>query len=344
MRLTASLLLLVLFSVNLLPAHAQASITLTAPVPYQVFQRQGGMADIVISGRVNATGTIEARFNAGEWQVVAPIQNRAFSGVLANQPQGQGGLEVRVVEAPEVTAGVAYVGIGDVFVVAGQSNAGGYGATLNSAAHPWLAGSLFGNDYTWQPLSDPSDSDRNQVDRVSLDWGTGGSVWTLVGTHFMAARNIPVAFVPGAKSGSSIDEWLPGRDSFNRSTLYGSMAHRARLTGARAVLWWQGESDAISGMSTADYYARFSQIAGALQSDLGIPILPALLHNSRDIPDENEALLRQAVSDAAATLPGVFPGADLSDILSDDQYHLVSDSSVAAAAERWWQAIARMTE
>lgn len=327
-----------------IPSNAQASITLTSPVPYQVFQRHGGTADIVISGTTSASGTIEARFNGGEWQAVTPIRNGAFSGILANQPQGQGGLEVRVAEAPEITAGVPYVGIGDVFIIAGQSNAAGYGYTLNTAAHQWLKGSLFGNDYAWRELTDPTDSDANQVDRISLDWGTSGSVWTLVGTHFMNARNIPVAFVPAAKSGSSITEWQPPRNRFNRNTLYGSMAHRARLTGARAVLWWQGESDSLGGMSGADYQNRFSQIASAIQADLGIPIIPALLHNSVAIPDEQEAAIRQAVIDAAAVNPSIILGPDLSDLSSDDQYHLLSDSNMQVAAERWWNTIARIAE
>jgi len=326
------------------PATAQPSITLNSPVPYQVFQRHSSTADIAISGTTGASGTIEARFNGGEWQPVAPIRNGAFSGVLVGQPQGQGGLEVRVTETPEITAGVPYVGIGDVFVVAGQSNAAGYGYTLNTAAHQWLKGSLFGNDYLWHELIDPTDSDTNQVDRISLDWGTSGSVWALVGTHLMNARSIPVAFVPAAKSGSSITEWQPPRNRFNRNTLYGSMAHRARLTGARAVLWWQGESDALGGMSGADYQARFSQIAGAIQSDLGIPIIPAILHNSVAIPDEQEVAIRQAVTDATAASANIIPGPDLSDLASDDQYHLLSDSNLQAAAERWWNALAAIVE
>ena len=345
MRHTILAILLVVFSLSLTPAHAaQATITLTSPAPFQTFQRHGGAADIVIEGTVDATGTIEARFNGGEWQSVAPIHNTTFSGVLASQPQGQGGLEIRVAETPEITAGVPYVGIGDIFVVAGQSNAAGYGETLHTASHEWLAGSLFGNDYVWHQLSDPFDTDTNQVDRISLDWGTGGSAWPLVSMHLMNARNVPAAFVPTAHSGSSITEWLPAGDHFHRETLYGSMAHRARLTGAKAVLWWQGESDALGGMSQEDYQAHFSQIASAIQIDLGIPIIPALLHNSVAIPDEQEAAIRKAVIDAAASNTNIILGPDLSDLVSDDQYHLISDSNIAAAAELWWNTIAGIVE
>mgnify|MGYP003489772185 CR=1 FL=1 len=88
-------------------AHAeplrQASFSLSSPVPYQVFQRHGGAADIHVSGSVSGgvTGSIEARFNGGAWTSVAPIRSGAFSGVLSAQPQGQGALEIRLAEAPD---------------------------------------------------------------------------------------------------------------------------------------------------------------------------------------------------------------------------------------------------
>jgi hypothetical protein len=259
--------------------------------------------------------------------------------MLENQPQGQGALEIRLAEAPDVTAAVPYVGIGDVFVIAGQSNASGRGDHPQSTSHEWLKAALFGNDYLWHELTDPSDSNAGQIDLVSIDLEAGGSVWTLVAGHYMNATNIPVAFVPAAKGGSSITPWLPGRDHFDPATLYGSMASRARLTGAKAVLWWQGETDALDGMAQADYQARFQQLANAIQRDLDIPIMPALLHNSMAIADDSEAAIRRAVVEAAGTQNNVVLGPDLSDLATDDQYHLRSDANLQAAAERWWQSM-----
>jgi sialate O-acetylesterase len=339
------LLSLLTFAISIKPAQAlQATITLTSPVPFQVFQRHGGTADIRITGQVNAAGTIEARFNGGEWHSVAPIRSGAFSGVLAGQPQGQGALEVRVAEAPEITLAIPWVGIGDVFVVAGQSNASGRGYTLHTAAHPYLKGSIFGNNYAWRELADPVDSSAGQVDAISGDPDAGGSVWALIGTHLMNARNIPVAFVPAARGGSSIADWTPPSSRFNRSTLYGSMAHRARTTGAKAVLWWQGEIDALENMSQAEYAAQFGRLASAIQSDLGIPIIPVLIHNSMAIPDDAEAAIRRAVIEAAQTYSAIRLGPDLSDLASDDQYHLLSDANMQAAAERWWGVLQSMVE
>lgn len=318
---------------------AQPALTITSPVPYLVYQRHGGVSNIPVRGTVGASGTIEARFNGGDWQPIGQAANGAFSGVLPNQPQGQGALEIRLADAPDVTAAVPYVGIGDVFVIAGQSNASGRGDHPQSAGHDWLKAALFGNDYLWRELTDPSDSDAGQVDSVSVDFEAGGSVWTLVAGHYLNAASVPVAFVPAAKGGSSITAWQPGRDRFDRATLYGSMIYRARLTGAKAVLWWQGETDALDGMAQAEYHRQFGQLATAIRRDLGIPIMPALIHNSMAIPDDGEAAVRRAVVEAADALDTVLLGPDLSDLASDDQYHLRSDTNLQIAAERWWRAM-----
>ena len=311
---------------------------------FQVLQRHGGAADIPIAGETSTAGTIEARFNGGTWQTIATVGAGLFAGVLANQPQGQGSLEIRLAEAPETVVAVAPVGIGDVFIVAGQSNASGRGTNLQPVAHPTLRASVFGNDYVWHELSDPFDSDSNRLDAVSIDLEAGGSVWPLVATHFMNARSIPVAFVPTAWGGSSISDWQPGEDRFDRGTLYGSMAFRARLTGARAVLWWQGETDALEGMSEETYAAQFNQFVSAVALDLGVPVIPCLIHNSMGIPDDAEAAVRQAVVQAAGANSMIWLGPDLSDIASDDLYHLKSDANLQVAAGRWWQALSGMIE
>lgn len=332
-------LLVLLLSSMFSAAHAQQpAITVTSPVPFQVIQRQGVTGSISISGTTRTGSAVEARFNGGDWQVIAQAAGGSFSGVLADQPQGQGVLEVRLAGAPDAITAVPDVGIGDVFIIAGQSNASGRGDNLHTASGA-LKGGLFGNDYRWRELADPTDDDSGQVDRISIDWEAGGSVWTMLGARYMDELGIPVAFVPTAKGGSSITAWMPAGNSFHRGTLYGSMAHRAQLTGARAVLWWQGETDALDGMTQADYAAHLDRLATAIQRDLGVPLVPCLLQNSMGIADENEAALRRATAETAAAHPNVIIGPDLSDLATDDQYHLRSDANLQAAAARWWDAI-----
>ncbi|OWY58578.1 hypothetical protein B7486_79210, partial [cyanobacterium TDX16] len=133
-------------------AEAQGELTLTSPVAFQVVQRHNGTGNIPIAGSASAAGTVEARFNSGAWQAIATVSGGTFAGSLASQPQGQGSVEVRLAEAPDAVVSVAPVGIGDVFIVAGQSNASGRGTNPQPVSHPVLKAGVFGNDYVWHEL------------------------------------------------------------------------------------------------------------------------------------------------------------------------------------------------
>lgn len=228
---------------------------------------------------------------------------------------------------------------GDVFVVAGQSNNSGRGTNNQSYSHESLVPMLFGNDYIWKTLSDPFDSSTGQVDTVSSD-SAAGSYVPLLATLYMSNQGKAPGFVPCAKGGSSITSWLPGANHFDRTTLYGSMAYRARATGSKVVLWWQGETDAIAAMDQATYNSHLDTIANTIYEDLGIKLMACKLQNSSGIADTpNESAINAAIEEAWNDNTNVLEGPDLSDIGSDDAYHLQSDAKLLTAAQRWWAAI-----
>ena len=108
-------------------------ITVTSPQSYQILQRNGAnVADIVISGTYSGTPTaIEASFRLGAWQtIVATPAGGVYSGTLTAQAVGQGTLTVRFTNDTSQAAQIINLGIGDVFLVAGQSNAAGFGWIL----------------------------------------------------------------------------------------------------------------------------------------------------------------------------------------------------------------------
>lgn len=317
-----------------------ADTTITTPKAYQVHQRIGTTASISVSGTIDIAGTynVEARFNGGSWVTIASGVSSSFSGTLSNQPQGQGSLDVRLVGREEINS-VSYVGIGEVFVIAGQSNASGRGTNNQGYSHPELKAGVFKNNYTWTELADPTDADPT-TDTVSADSGAGGSVWPGLASRIIVSRRLPVAFVPTAKGGSSITEWLPGANHQNRATLYGSMVYRAlQAGGVRCVLWWQGETDALVAMSQATYNGHLDTIANAIQADLGVKLMPCLLQNSSGITDADEQKIRDATSEAWGDNSNVLAGPDLSTLASDDTFHLTTNAKIITAAVRWWRAI-----
>lgn len=314
-------------------------ITLSTPVDYTTYQRNGSnQANIAITGTYYGTPTtIEASFNGGAYAVIdASPSGGTFSGTLSTQSAGQGTLTVRFSNATSVTDTSAYIGIGDIFIIGGQSNACGRGNSNKSYSHATLKATMFGNDYNWKELSDPVDAVTNQVDSVSDDGSALGSVWPLIATSVLTNNSLPVAFVPCAKGGTAITSWLPGANHQDRSTLYGSMIYRALQTGCKAVLWWQGESDVVSGMAEATYNGHLDTIANAIGSDLSVKIIPCKLQN---MPDLDETNVNNAIGTAWGDNSNVLTGPDLSSLSSDDAYHIKTNENLASAASLWWTAI-----
>jgi hypothetical protein len=185
------------------------------------------------------------------------------------------------------------------------------------------------------------------VDAVSADTdpAAAGSPWPLLATALMSARNRPVLFVPCAKGGSPIADWQPGVDHQDRATLYGSMVYRglqaANSGTLRAVLWWQGETDAQNSMAQATYNAYLDTLANAIAEDLGIPLLATRLQDLSGWGNVDESAVNAAINEAIADNSNVRAGPDLSDITpSADGVHLTTDAELLTAATRWASAIA----
>ena len=210
---------------DLATAGVGTNITITSPEAYQIIQRgSNNTASIPITGTYTGSPTaIEARWNNGAWTtIVASPAGGTFSGTLTGQTAGQGTLEVRHANNTANNASVSNVGVGEVFVVAGQSNAEGQGTYMQQWINNGFVPGLFGNDNHWRLLADPFDSSYNQVDSVSNDTTLpAGSVWPLVGSYLMATTSVPVAFVPTPKGATAISAWQPSANHLDRSTLYG---------------------------------------------------------------------------------------------------------------------------
>lgn len=308
---------------------------------FQTFQRTGTNGSFVVSGNVG-TGThdIQARFNGAAWTTIASSASGTYSATLTNQIQGQGWLEVRWADKPWQEVGVNYVGIGDLFLVAGQSNAGGRGTNPQSySSGNGIKATLFGNDYLWHDLTDPTDNRTNQVDIVSRDSGMG-SVWPLVATFVLTNNGCPIAFIPCALSATASGSWLPGSNHQDRTTLYGSMVYRGiQVGGVKAVLWWQGETDATLGHSQAVYFNNLTNITASIKVDLGVNLMPCKFQTCSDPPtNAGEGVIWSAIGQAWAGDTNTITGPDFTSLTTapEDTFHLITDSKLASAASLWF--------
>jgi hypothetical protein len=321
------------------------AIVITTPVSYRVFQRSGTTGSIAITGTYTGSPTaIEASFNGGTYlTIVASPSGGTYSGTLSGQTQGQGTLTVRFTNDINTFATVDYIGIGDIFIIAGQSNAVGQMSDYRPYYHPTLKAGLFGNDYTWKELVDPVDDATGQVDSVSLDTLYHGSCWINLATYLMQDQSVPVAFVPCALVGTVISSWQPGADHQDRTTLYGSMVYRGLQTGCKAVLWWQGESDAVAGTLEATYNASMDTLANSIYSDLGIKLIPCKIFDLDQAPwTSDNTAVNNAIATAWSDNSNVIAGPDFSDLAMTEigGIHYGNDNSFRVAS-RWHQSIRR---
>lgn len=338
------------------PTNTGIAIALTSPVDYQVIQRN----TITNTGNMLIVGTytgnlswIEASWNGGVFtNIAATITGGVFSGTLSNQTAGQGTLIVRVSNNTGITTSISTIGIWDIFIVAGQSNAAWWWA--NPQIFTWTNGIkaiVFGNDYLWKILRDPYDDDTNQIDTVSLDAGANWSFVPLLATKIVASQNIPVAFVPTAMWWTQVTAWAPWANHFDRNTLYGSMAYRIREVGGNVagVLRFQWESDVMMKRTTSAYIAGLNTIINTLQSDFS---------DSQSIkffiwsiwPNNYSGYaidaIRKAQQEIHLSNPYVYTNNALTyDINIADEggwnLHFRSNGELEAFSERWWNSIAK---
>ena len=319
------------------------TLTLVNPVAYRGFQPNAfDNGSIAVNGTYTGQqGAVEASWAGGAWNIIDPSPSGGnFSGLLNGQSGGQGTLSVRWVGNPGSVVTQTLIGVGDIFIIGGQSNAVGMTSGNQSYSHATLKPFMLGNDYNWKELTDPVDRNTNQIDTVSSDI-CGGSCYPYIATQYMASRGIPCGFVPCAKGGSQISDWAVPTNHQDRTTLYGSMVYRTLQTGAKCVLWWQGESDVIFGTTQASYNSQLDAIANAFYADTGIKLMVCKLEDMSNagVWAGNEAAVNAAITEAWGDNGNILQGPDLSTWTPNGDIHYTSDEASSVVGPAWWTAI-----
>jgi hypothetical protein len=343
-RSRAGTLLLVALLTALVPALTAARrrgpapwIQLATPAPYQVFQRDSAASGAIpIEGVCSGLATgVQARFRGSAWVVIdaAPDCTGAgtFQGVLTGRPTAQGSVDVRFTNRLSVTDSVTPVGIGDVFVIAGQSNAEMEGDNLQAFQHPTLLAGAYTRNDVFKLGDDP----------IHHSAASNGSSWPLLATLLMGNEGIPVGFVATAVGSTGLltpPDWEPGNES--GLGLYARLLEQVDEAthgmGTSAVLWFQGENEALFHVAYADYLAALFALADAVYADLGVPLVVGVVGKMPIDPAFSEPI-RQAQRDAAALHPNILAGPETQDLPVDPFFaiHFVSDFALRSIAERW---------
>jgi len=307
------------------PVLVGATIT-RGPRPWQVLQREAdGTAPLALAGRwagadgsvveVRAAREYDHAAAAGcDWQPAEMLPGNAWRATLRVPTGGLYKAETRLrapgVEWRSTGDKIWHLAVGDLWVIAGQSNAVGYGhgAVVDP---PMLGVSVFGGDEVWRlathPIFDPTET-RHPANRDG-GW-VDVSPWLAFGTGIFTGAGVPVGLIPAALGGSPLSAWDPGNPE--GAYLYENMLSLIDAAGGRVagMAWYQGESDANAELA-ATYLARFTRFVAAFRArcGAGLPVLTAQLNRYFDSADPAQgrawSAIREAQRRAARAIPGV---------------------------------------
>jgi sialate O-acetylesterase len=170
---------------------------------------------------------------------------------------------------------IHHLGVGDLWVIAGQSNAAGYGRGAIFDP-PELGVHLLKNDQSWDiaahPLNAPSARPHPNAEIAN----PGHSPYLCFARTLRAALGYPIGLIQTALGNTPLSQWNPAENP--HAPLYHNLLHRIRLAGGkvRGVLWYQGESDTNPGLAET-YGSRFAAFVAHLRADLNNPSLPIIL-------------------------------------------------------------------
>lgn len=187
--------------------------------------------------------------------------------------------------------------VGDIWILAGQSNMRGHGFLNDPFTHaphtrpPIPSVHLFNSREEWCVAQDPMhqlfQSPRQvhhtlpdpTVRQPSILAYRGASLGLSFAQTYQALNdNVPVGLVASAHGGTTLENWKrPDKvdEETVNTTLYGAMMDRIEKVGDIAgILWYQGESDTESPDRSMTYGERFKQWIKVLRQDVGKDTLP----------------------------------------------------------------------
>lgn len=307
----------------------------TLPEPGSVVQAgPDGTARVKVAGRIGwlAKG-VEAGIDANGDGMIEPSDWKPFAAPRLTYFEGEATVRTgwaRVLlrasqPANAVTfnhVAVAEVGVGEVFIIVGQSNAGG------SCRNFFLTKSA--NVRNGQVQEDGSIVWKSGADPQVLNGG--GSVWPLVGDELSKRLgDRPIGFINVAVGSTSMRDWAPSTPNFRRLVT----AMRAIApNGARAILWQQGESD--NTMPEDEYHQRLTTLIREFEKAVGGKprwmVATGTFVEGKPAPNLRAALKRVQLDGLALEGPDLDPlGAEYR---QSDEVHFNPEGTRAAA--RLW--------
>jgi sialate O-acetylesterase len=232
-----------------------------------------------------------------DWKLAGAAAKGTWKAILTGIPAGGPyDVELRTVDGAGRTlntTSVHHILVGDLWVLAGQSNMHGRGA-LEGSATPHEKVVNFDLKDRWRIAEEPVGIELDPIDLAHAEFdkdgrrvrqpalitilkqGRGAGPGLAFAVNLVERTGTPVGLLPCARGATSLEKWAPTRKSEGSASLYGALLRRVAAAGGRVagILWYQGESDAFEEGLAPQYLDRFREFVAAIRSDLGQPDLP----------------------------------------------------------------------
>lgn len=215
-----------------------------------------------------------------------------------------------------------FLGVGDLWIIAGQSNSAGFGKG------PWidppqLGVHIFNNAMRWALASQPLNESTDTAHPENREYANSGhSPWLWWAKLVQAQVHHPIGLIQVSLGGSPLCVWDPNE---KEHPLFDIMVRSVRSAGGkvRGVLWYQGCSD-TSPSAAKTYLRRFARAVRGWRKAMDNRKLAVLTVqiNRVGMPADKDSqrgwtMLRETQRQAAKTIPDVTVSPTLDLTLSD---------------------------
>lgn len=319
----------------------------TGAQDWQIFQQEEGMAKVVLRGRCVDHASME-RYHAFV-RVVEEADGRPVVDWMRCEEDGDGwkielniptGGLYRIESCMDLTEVcnewsrrgdcIRHIGVGDVFVIAGQSNSAGYGKDMITDQQE-LGIHLLKNSGTWDIASHPMNDSTHTIHPENRDGAnTGQSPYLSFAKYLKRILGYPIGLVQAALGGSSLKQWQCDGGELYRNL----MEIMQSIQGIKGILWYQGCTEAGAGEGDT-YFQRFAQMVGDIRRDAGMEDLPfftfqlnRLMEHAQENKKYEWGKVREAQRQAAKTLPYVYVVPAVGGSMSDQIHNSASANLV----------------
>lgn len=319
-------------------------------VPWQIFQQSdNGCTDIKIKGTYHLVQlsqelplqftkldhkktVVKARIaleNSGEsvvqWQECTILDNENWETCFTNVPAGglyriETYMDFEGWNGLSCTRGdmVHNIGVGDVFVIAGQSNAAGRAKTPITDT-PEIGVHVMRPSTAWDLATHPLGETTNSVHTGNFEnHNPGHSPWLHFAKILKGQLGYPIGLVPCAYGGAPLRWWNPDENGELFKNMMNMLDEYAIKP--KAVLWYQGEAEAYEN-SAETYFERFSAFVNHTRKALDnekLPFITVQLNSSLEAVkeefDRSWGMVRETQRKAMHDIKNVMtvPSTDLS--------------------------------